>query len=134
MFNFKKPLALTVSLLIGVLASCGLTGKPMKLTDFFKPDMVKLIRAIEKGDESQARALIEQELSLNVHGDEGITPLFWLTIQKDKLGMRLAIKLGADPDFADPKGDTPLTLITGGNDDELLLILLEGGGEPQCSR
>jgi len=130
MFNFKKTLALTTSLLLGVLVSCGLTGKPMKLTDFFKPDMVELIRTIEKGDEDKARALIEQGLSLNVHGDEGITPLFWLTMQKDKSGMRLAIKLGADPDFADPKGDTPLTLITGGNDNELLLILLEGGANP----
>ncbi len=100
----------------------------MELTDFFKPDMVALIRAIETGDETQARVLMDTGLSLNVHGNEGITPLFWLTIQKDKPGMRLAIKLGADPDFTDPKGDPPpLTLITGGNDSELLLILLEGG-------
>jgi len=132
MLNFKKPLTLTVNLLLGVLTSCGLTGKPMKLTNFFKPDMVELIRAIEKGDESKARSLIDRGLSLNVHGDEGITPLFWLTMQKNKPGMRLAIKLGAAPDFTDPKGDTPLTLITGGNDDELLLILLEGGGDPNA--
>jgi len=132
MFNFKKPLTLIASLLFGLLASCGLTGKTMKLTDFFKPDMVALIHAIEKGDETKARTLIEQGLSLNVHGDEGITPLFWLTMQQDKPGMRLAIKLDADPGFADPKGDTPLTLITGGNDNELLLILLEGGANPNA--
>jgi len=101
----------------------------MKLTDFFKPDMVELIRTIEKGDETKARALIEQGLSLNVHGDEGITPLFWLTMKKNKTGMRLALKLGADPNFSSPKGDTPLTMIAGGNDDELL----RGGGKPECS-
>ncbi len=132
MLTLKKPLALFASLLFGVLVSCGLTGKTMKLTDFFKPDMVELIRAIEKGDENKARNLIEQGLSLNVHGEEGITPLFWLMMQKDKAGMRLAIKLGADPDFARPNGDTPVTMVAGGNDDELLLILLEGNANPNA--
>ena len=101
----------------------------MKLTDFFKPDMVELIRAIEKSDETKTRAFIEQGLSLNVHGEEGITPLFWLMMQKDKAAVRLTIKLGADPNFARPNGDTPVTMVAGGNDDELLLILLEGGGD-----
>ncbi len=104
----------------------------MKLTDFFKPDMVELIHAIEKGDENKARSLIEQGLSLNVRGEEGITPLFWLTMKKNKTGMRLALKLGANPNFSTPKGDTPLTMIAGGNDDELLLILLEGGANPNA--
>lgn len=121
---------LTVGLLLGVLASCGLTGTTMKLTDFFKPEMVELVHAIEKNDEARARTLIGQGLSPNIHGDEGITPLFWLIMQKNKAGMRLAIKLGAAPNFADPKGDSPITLTAGGNDDELLLILLEGGGDP----
>ncbi len=88
--------------------------------------MVELIRAIEKGDEARARKYLKG-VSLNMHGKEGITPLFWLMTHKDKAGMRLAIKLGADPNFAAPKGDTPVTLMTGANDDELLLILLEGG-------
>ncbi len=104
----------------------------MKLTDFFRPEMVELIRSIEKGDETQARAMIKQGLSLNVQGDEGITPLFWLVMQKNKPAMRLAIKLGADPNFADPSGDSPVTLMAGANDDELLLILLEGGGDPNA--
>ncbi|VAX03352.1 hypothetical protein MNBD_GAMMA19-952 [hydrothermal vent metagenome] len=128
MLTLKKSLVLFACLLFGVLANCGLTGKTMKLTDFFNPDMVELIRAIEKGDENKARVLIEQGLSLNVHGEEGITPLFWLIMQKDKPAIRLAIKLGANPSFADLNGDTPVTMVTGGNDDELLLILLEGGG------
>jgi len=39
-----------------------------------------------------------------MHGEEGITPLLWLIMQKDKPAMRLVIKLGADPDFADSNG------------------------------
>jgi len=126
----KKPFTLIASLLIGVLSGCGQAGNTMKITDFFESDMVELITAIEKGDETKARALIENGLSLNVHGNEGITPLFWLTMKLNKSGMRLAIKLGADPDFADPDGDTPITMVAGGNDDEMLLILLEGGANP----
>ncbi|HEB94516.1 MAG TPA: ankyrin repeat domain-containing protein [Gammaproteobacteria bacterium] len=100
----------------------------MKLTDFFRPGMVELIRAIEKGDEARARKYLKG-VSLNMHGDEGITPLFWLMTHKDKAGMRLAIELGADPNFADPNGDSPVIFAAGANDDELLLILLEGGGD-----
>ncbi len=129
MLNVKKPLTLIVGLLFGLLVSGGLTGKTMKLTDFFKPELVKLIRAIEKGDEDQARKLIDQGLSLNVHGNEGITPLFWLMTHKNKPGMRLAMKLGADPNFVDPNGDSTVIFSAGANDDELLLILLEGGGD-----
>ena len=124
----KKTLILTASLLLGALASCGITGKNMKITDFFKPEMIELIHAIEQGKEAKARDMIKQGLSLNMHGKDGITPLFWLLMQKDKDAMRLAIKLGADPSFADPDGDSPVTMVAGGNDDELLLILLEGGG------
>jgi hypothetical protein len=132
MFNLKKTLNLVACLVLGLLTSCELTGNNMKLTDFFKPDMIELLTAIEKGNEAKARSLMAQGLSLNVHGDEGITPLFWISMQKDKAGMRLAIKLGADPDFTDLNGDSPVTKVTGGSDDEMLLILLEGGGNPNA--
>ncbi len=128
MAALKKTLTITAGLLLGLLASCGLTGKTMKLTDFFRPGMVELIRAIEKGDETRARKYLKG-VTLNMHGKEGITPLFWLMTHKDKAGMRLAINLGADPNFADPNGDSPVIFAAGANDDELLLILLEGGGD-----
>ena len=54
----------------------------------------------------------------------------WLTIQKDKAAMRLAIKLGADPDLKDPDGINAVAFFAGADDDEILLILLEGGGIP----
>ncbi len=130
MFNVKKTIALTTGLLLAVLSGCELTGNTIKLSNFFESDMVELITAIEKGDETKARTLIENGLSLNVHGNEGITPLFWFIIDKDKAAMRLAIKLGADPDFTDSDEGSPIILVTGAKDSELLLILLEGGGNP----
>ncbi|MCF6344883.1 MAG: ankyrin repeat domain-containing protein [Thiomicrorhabdus sp.] len=130
MFTFKKIRTLGLTLLLSLLSSCELTGNTMKLSDFFEPNMIELISAIQKGDELKARSLIDQGLSLNVHGNEGITPLFWFIINKDKAAMRLAMKLGADPDFADPDGDTPLSIVVEDNDDEMILILLEGGANP----
>ena len=132
MAPLKRLFTLTGTLLFGLLAACGATGKTMKLTDFFTDDVVALVQAIEKGDETKARQLIAQGATLNLHGDEGITPLFWLLMQKDKPAMRLALKLGANPNLASPNGDTPVTLAAGGSDAEFLLILLEGGGDPNA--
>jgi hypothetical protein len=104
----------------------------MKLSDFFEPEMIELITAIEKGNESKAQEFLERGLSLNVHGNEGITPLFWFIVNKDKAAMRLAIQRGADTRFARPNGNTPITMVAGGDDDEMLLILLEGGANPNA--
>ena len=101
----------------------------MKITDFFKPDMIKLIHAIEKGKEAKAGDMIKQGLSLNIHTNKKMSPLFWLLIQQNKDAMRLAIKLGADPDFPKPNGDSLVTMLAGRNQDEFLLILLEGGAD-----
>jgi len=128
--NFIKSLTLVVSILITTFTGCKLIGNTMKLTDFFTPEMVTLIRAIEKDNEAKASALINKGLSLNMHGDEGITPLYWLAIQKDKKAMRLAIKLGADPDFTESKGGSLVAFVAGADDNELLLILLESGADP----
>ncbi|MEQ6886677.1 ankyrin repeat domain-containing protein [Salicola sp. Rm-C-2C1-2] len=43
---------------------------------------------------------------------------------------KLALKLGADPNFPDDSGDTPVTMMAGGNDNEILRLLLEHGGDP----
>ncbi len=102
----------------------------MEASEFFKEDMVELIRTIQKGDEAQARKLIEGGQSLNVHGEERITPLFFLLLKKDREGIRLALKLGADPNVTDPDGDTPLNLLAGSDETELVKVFLDAGADP----
>ncbi len=126
----KRVLKILGGLSLGVLSACNLGGNHMKVSDFFKEDMVELIRTIQKGDKAQARTLIEGGLSLNVHGEEGITPLFYLMMKKDKPAMRLALCLGADPNMTAPDGASPLGLIAGSDDDEMIRILLEHGADP----
>jgi len=70
-------------------------------------------------------------LDLNVIGDEGITPLIWLVgIKRNNDAAKLAIKLGADPNFKDGDGDSALIFVAGSDDPERLKLLLEGGGDP----
>ena len=118
----------TLALLL--LTSCNTRGSTMNASDFFDKDTQALMTAVQKGRREQAEALLAQGVSFNRHGNEGITPLFYLIMKQDKDAMRLALELGADPNLAEPEGNTPVAIIAGGKDDELLQILLEGGGNP----
>lgn len=129
----KKVQILGIVFLLTALVSCDVMGNSMKLNDFFNKETIALVRAIERDKEDQALSFIEKGVPLNIHGKEGITPLLWLIMKKDKAGMRLALKLGADPNFPSPNGDTPVTMTAGANDDDFLEILLEAGGDPNAT-
>jgi len=118
------------SIVLFLLISCDTQGNTMKASDFFDNETQALINAVQKGQEEDAQALLQEGVSFNRHGKDGITPLFYLLIKQDKPAMRLALALGADPDFAEPNGNTPVAMASGAIDDELLEILLEGGGDP----
>ncbi|MFO7786809.1 MAG: hypothetical protein R6W87_03390 [Halospina sp.] len=131
MSGFKNWLRITALLMSGLLSACNLWGTTMKATNFFDSEQVELLRTIQNGDEAKARQLLEQkDLSLNVRGKEGITPLFWLIMQQDHAAVELALRLGANPDFPSEDGRYPVATIAGGNDDDLLKILLEHGADP----
>jgi len=99
-------------------------------SDYFDRDMTQLLNTIVKQDRVRARELLNQGLDLNIHGQEGITPLIWLVMKKDKSAIRLALELGADPNFSAGDGDSLLAMVAGGNDDELLVLLLDNGADP----
>ncbi|HCD14920.1 MULTISPECIES: ankyrin repeat domain-containing protein [Shewanella] len=116
-------------LIAGVLSACGVGGKQMDAEQFFKPEMVQLIKHIQQGREKEARAMIVEGLDLNMHGEEDITPLLWLITQNDKHAIKLALELGADPNFPQADGGNVITFVAGGKDIELLEILLAAGGD-----
>ncbi|WP_240219806.1 ankyrin repeat domain-containing protein [Rheinheimera hassiensis] len=110
----------------------------MKAELFFTAEMVNLLHAIQRKDETTAKLLIEQGVNLNVHGDEGITPLLWLIMQKDAAAVELALQLGADANFPamvkinreGPKPAQPLAILAGDGDNKLFSILLKYGADP----
>ncbi|WP_126167191.1 ankyrin repeat domain-containing protein [Shewanella khirikhana] len=117
-------------LLVGLLGACGFGGKNMDAKQFFEPQMVAVLTAISKGDETKAKALLASGVDLNVIGEHEITPLFWFIARHDKEGMQLALKLGADPNFKSGKGNTPVAYVAGWKDIEWLRLLLQAGGDP----
>ncbi|MGP9800035.1 ankyrin repeat domain-containing protein [Rheinheimera sp. NSM] len=110
----------------------------MKAELFFNADMVKLLHAIQRKDATTARSMLEQGAELNTHGDEGITPLLWLIMQKDAAAVELALQLGADANFPamveinreGPKPAQPLAILAGDGDNKLFSLLLKYGANP----
>ncbi|WP_158223000.1 ankyrin repeat domain-containing protein [Halovibrio salipaludis] len=103
----------------------------MKATEFFKPEQVKLLEAIQKGNETRARQMLEDgDVALNTRGKDDITPLFWLMMQKNHQAVERALRLGADPNQMAGNGHSPVTFIAGGNDTDMLRLLLEHDGDP----
>ncbi|WP_240630216.1 ankyrin repeat domain-containing protein [Brenneria alni] len=105
----------------------------MQASEFFTPPMVELLRTIQKGDETAARHQIAQAgLDLNVQGKEGITPLLWLVMEKDQAGAKLALNLGADPNFRAGHGNTAVNMVSGAKSPEWLKMMLDAGGDPNA--
>jgi hypothetical protein len=132
MAAFKNPFRLLSLLLAGLLSACSFAGGNMKASEFFTPEQVELLEAIQDGDRARAQALLDKGLTLDFYGEENITPLFWLIMQRDNRAVELALELGADPNFATPMGRTPVATVAGGIDDEVLRLLLEHGGDPNA--
>ncbi|MGL1050604.1 ankyrin repeat domain-containing protein [Vibrio vulnificus] len=110
----------------------------MKADLFFDAKMVSLLHAIQRKDSAAAKAMLAQGVELNVRGEEGITPLLWLIMQKDLSAVELALQLGADPNFpamieinrTGPKPAQPLAIIAGDGDNKLFRLLLNYGASP----
>lgn len=110
----------------------------MNAEQYFAPAMVELLDNIQRGNKTTAKALIDNGIVLNSHGNEGVTPLLWLITQKDQQAVELALTLGADPNFpamveinrSGPKPAQPLALIAGNGDSRIFNLLLEHGADP----
>ncbi|MCV9878099.1 ankyrin repeat domain-containing protein [Brenneria izbisi] len=119
--------------MLGCLTACQAGGRSMQASEFFTPPMVELLRTIQKGDETAAQRQIAQtRLDLNVQGKEGITPLLWLVMEKDQAGAKLALKLGANPNFRTGHGNTAVNMVSGAKSPEWLKMMLDAGGDPNA--
>lgn len=98
--------------------------------NFFEPPVVKLLYRLQRGDTAAAKKQLASGVSLNVIGNQGITPLFWLLINEDKKTAQLALNMGADPNFADEKGRSPVYILAESIWTDWLKMVLEAGGNP----
>ncbi|MDL5386591.1 hypothetical protein QSI17_21295 [Aeromonas hydrophila] len=103
----------------------------MQADEFFPAPVVKVLEAIQRGDEAAARRQIEQGVDLNIQDEEGITPLLWLILEtKDYKAVELALKVGADPNYKDGFGDNAVCSVVGSKYPELLQVVVDAGGDP----
>lgn len=131
-FNWAVALAC-----IGFVGNCR-SGELMNAEEYFAPAVVELLDSIQGSDKAKAKALIDSGVTLNSHGNEGVTPLLWLITQRDQQAVELALTLGADPNFpalveinrSGPKPAQPLALIAGNGDNLIFKLLLEHGANP----
>ncbi|EGQ9938217.1 ankyrin repeat domain-containing protein [Vibrio vulnificus] len=134
----SKVLSVLMIALLSLLSGCKFEGKDMKADLFFDAKMVSLLHAIQRKDSAAAKAMLVQGVELNVRGEEGITPLLWLIMQKDLSAIELALQLGADANFPamitinreGPKPAQPLAIIAGDGDNQLFSLLLKYGASP----
>ncbi|MCL2891249.1 ankyrin repeat domain-containing protein, partial [Brenneria tiliae] len=54
----------------------------------------------------------------------------WLVMEKDQAGAKLALKLGADPNFRTGHGNTAVNMVSGAKSPEWLRMMLDAGGDP----
>ncbi|UJR53775.1 ankyrin repeat domain-containing protein [Dickeya zeae] len=113
-----------------LLTACQAGGRSMQASELFQPPMATLLQTIRKGDETEARRQLAQGLNLNIHGKEGITPLLWLVMEKNKSATQLALKLGADPNFRAGNGNNAVNMVAGAKSPEWLKMMLDAGGDP----
>ncbi|MEZ6975946.1 MULTISPECIES: ankyrin repeat domain-containing protein [Aeromonas] len=117
---------------LGLLSAYQVGGKSMQASEFFPAPVVNVLDAIQRGDETTARRLIEQGVDLNIRDTEppGATPLLWLVNTKDEKAIQLALKLGADPNFKFGTGGNCVAMVAGSKYPNLLRMMLDAGGDP----
>ncbi|EHD20420.1 MULTISPECIES: ankyrin repeat domain-containing protein [Brenneria] len=120
-----------VIVILGFLTACQAGGRSMQASELFEPPMAALLQSIRNGDEAAAQRQLSQGLDLNIQGKEGITPLLWLVYEtQNKKAVRLALKLGANPNYKDGSGDSIVNRVSGVRDPDWLRIVLDAGGDP----
>mgnify|MGYP000073664711 CR=1 FL=1 len=134
--QLKKIAAVTLSIIVGGCSFIG--GKSVNAEDHFKPQVVELIHAIEKGDQSKAQNYLDQGLDLNMRGENGLTPLVYFITNKDIDSIELALQLGADPNYSaivsSESGPSwrypPIDAMAGGGSNTIFELLLKYGADP----
>ena len=79
------------------------TGNRLKLEDTFTdPPVLALVKAAVKGDTQTVLQLSKSGTNVNVFGNRGITPLYWMFLAKNKTGFKALLDAGADPNLIMP--------------------------------
>lgn len=86
--------------------------------------------AVEHGDATVVRKLIEQHADVNTPQADGATALHWAVFNSNKEVVEMLLKAGANPKAANREGATALWLASINGDAPIIEALIKGGADP----
>ncbi|MGD8690005.1 MAG: ankyrin repeat domain-containing protein [Gammaproteobacteria bacterium] len=125
---------LSLALLVSACATYRVAGHSVSEV-FPDPKVQELVKALMDHDFDRAKALTQQGADINYVGEDGLTPLYWVTATKDLITIENALKLGANTNhhYEAHDGKTIITGAAYGGSPELLQLLLKYGGDPNSA-
>lgn len=104
-------------------------GKP---PSFFFADqkVIALCSAILESDCLAVEQLIQDDVDINMRGQDGITPLLWTLALNDKQAFALLLDAGANPNIQTITGDSVMSFVAGIPDSFFVNLVLAHGGNP----
>lgn len=113
---------------------CCITGcaRPSMSNDpFTNPDLAPLADAVRRGDAQEIRCLSRQ-VDPDTPGSDGGTLLMEAIRRNRAVSVEALLDAGADPNRADPSGETPVHAAAFSGDAGLLRAVLAHGGSPDA--
>lgn len=95
---------------------------------------VPLVEAAERKDSEAVRALLEQQVDVNMRRADGATALHWAAHWDDLKTADLLVQAGADVNVANELGVTPLSLACTNGSTAMVDKLLIAGSDPNADR
>jgi ankyrin repeat protein len=95
---------------------------------------LRLVEAVEKGDQSAVRALLGQNVDVNLSQADGTTALAWAVHRNDMETAELLIGAGANVNVANEYGVTPLSLACTNRNAAMIGKLLQAGANPNAAQ
>ncbi len=106
-------------------------GTMVKASEVYSDEgVIKLAKAVKKGNSQQIKALIAEGVDPNARGKDGYNLLIWAMLNRSKKGLVALLEAGADPAVGDDEGYTILHWAASANDPSYLTLLLEQGVDP----
>ena len=95
---------------------------------------LRLVEAVQKGDQEAARSLLQQKADVNAAQGDGATALHWAAHRDDLETAELLIRAGANASAANVYGVTALSLACTNRNAAMVEKLLEAGADPKAAQ
>lgn len=130
LFNFKETMHKILRILkYKFLENIGLREK-INFKEAFNRQERLLIKATIEQDRKTLSDILDNGMTFDFKGKAGVSPILWFIRHEEWEAVKLAIELGADPDFLANKHSTPLDIFILQNNLSMVDFFLRHGANP----